>query len=132
MEHDKIKRLKSRRYAKSRAVRFSRQKRRSVDIVAGSVSCFEEKTRKLLETADRACGGLHIAMEMIANAAAWLQAFMPLVVRGFSVCLARSSYALAYAQGTMFFIAAFRLPRSAHPPALAAAHLSAPLRLPAS
>ncbi len=69
MKHDKIdlfcnrsyrtgliKKLKSRRYVKIRAVRFTRQKRRSVDIVAGSAFCFEEKTRKLLETADRASG----------------------------------------------------------------------------
>ena len=31
---------------------------------------------------------------------------MLLVVLGFSVCLARSSHSLAYAQGTMFFIRA--------------------------
>ena len=67
MEHDKIDLFcnrsyrtglikRARRYVKIRAVRFTRQKRRSVDIVAGSAFCFEEKTRKLLETADRASG----------------------------------------------------------------------------
>ena len=120
-------------------------------------------------------GERHISTGILAKAAAWLRPFMPLVAHGFSVCLARSSHSLAYAQGTMFFIRAeglipdariggvdcrvqllrphfapagsstcrasvpavgsgglLNLPRSAHPPALAAAHLSAPFSLPAS
>ena len=62
---------------------------------------------------------------------------MPLVAHGFSFCLARSSHSLAYAQGGGAPVHVrigrrFLLPRSALPPAPAAAHLSAPLRLPAS
>ena len=114
-------------------MRVTRLKRRSVGIVAGSVSCFEERKRARRLNSQIVCAGKrHISTGIIANAAAWLRSFMPLVVRGFSVCLARLSHSLAYAQGTMFFIAAFSLPRSAHPPDPAAAHLSAPFRLPAS
>ncbi len=63
---------------------------------------------------------------------------MPLIAHGFSFCLVRP-LSLASAQGgragscshgPAFFICAFGLPRSAHPPALAAAHLSAPFSLP--
>ena len=56
MKHEKIKRLKSRRCVKIRAVRFTRQKRRSVDIVAGSAFCFEEKNAQLACPL-RSCGG---------------------------------------------------------------------------
>ncbi len=143
MKHDKIKRLKSRRYVKIRDVRCTRQKRRSVDIVAGSASCFEEKKRasRLKHQIVRA-GELHIAMGMIANAAAWLRPFMPLVAHGFSFCLTPlhtrrgAVHRFMFAWAGIFYscvpLAAFGLPRSAHPPALASAHLSAPFRLPAS
>ena len=56
----RIKKLKSRRYVKIRAVRFTRQKRRSVDIVAGSRSCFEEKKRASRLTPQVPAGERHI------------------------------------------------------------------------
>ena len=100
MKHDKIDLFcnrsyrtglikRARRYVKIRAVRFTRQKRRSVDIVAGSRSCFEERkrTRRLKHQIARA-GKRHISTGMIANAAARLRPFMPLVAHGFSFCLA--------------------------------------------
>ena len=80
-------------------MRCTRQKRRSVGIFAGSRSCFEERkrARRLKHQSVRA-GKRHISTGIVANAAAWLQSFMPLVAHGFSFWLARSSHSLAYAQ----------------------------------
>ena len=62
-------------------------KRRSVDIVAGSRSGFEEKKRASRLTPQVPAGERHISTGILAKAAAWLQPFMPLVARGFSFCL---------------------------------------------
>ena len=135
MKHDKIdlfcnrsyrtgliKRLKSRRYVKIRAVRFTRQKRRSVDIGVGSVSCFEERkrARRLKQQIVRA-GERHISTGIIANAS---RRMATVFHAAGSARLFGLSHSLAYAQGGGAPVHVrmgrrFLLPRSAHPPALA-------------